>query len=104
MGATSVGSQRGVADRGGRRWRVTCCIDGLGQGGAQRQMSMLAVLLARRGYDVDVLTYRPAHFFDPVVQAAGVPIRRLPPSGSCGVRGPCAARSAIGGPMSSSPT
>ena len=44
-------------------------------------MSMLAVLLARRGYDVDVLTYLPTRFFDPVVEAAGVPIRRLPPSG-----------------------
>ncbi|MCY4634700.1 MAG: glycosyltransferase family 4 protein [Acidobacteria bacterium] len=81
MGAASVGRERGAADRGNGRLRVTCCIDGLGQGGAQRQMSMLAVLLARRGYDVDVMTYRPAHFFGPVVQAAGVPIRRLPPSG-----------------------
>lgn len=44
-------------------------------------MSMLAVLLARRGHDVDVLTYGPARFFDPVVQAAGVRIQRLPPSG-----------------------
>ena len=81
MGAAPVGNERGAADRGNGRLRVTCCIDSLGQGGAQRQMSMLAVLLARRGYDVDVLTYRPADFFDPVVQAAGVPIRRLPPSG-----------------------
>ena len=46
-------------------------------------MSLLAVLLARRGYDVEVLTYRPVRFFDPVVEAAGVPIRRisLPESG-----------------------
>ena len=44
-------------------------------------MSMLAVLLAGRGYDVDVLTYLPTRFFDPVVEAAGVPILRLPPAG-----------------------
>ena len=81
MGAASVGQEPGAADRGKGRLRVACFIDSLGQGGAQRQMSMLAVLLKRRGYDVDVLTYRPICFFDPVVQAAGVPIRRLPPSG-----------------------
>ena len=81
MGAASVEHERDAADRVNGRLRVTCCIDSLGQGGAQRQMSMLAVLLARRGHDVDVLTYRLARFFDPVVQAAGVPVRRLPPSG-----------------------
>ena len=42
---------------------------------------MLAVRLARRGCDVDMLTYRPARFFDPMVEAAGVSIRCLPPSG-----------------------
>ncbi|MCY4373124.1 MAG: glycosyltransferase [Spirochaetaceae bacterium] len=77
-----VGNERGdAADRGNGRLRATCSIAGLGQGGAQRQMSMLAALLARREHDIDVLTYRPSHFFDPVVQAAGVPTRRLPPSG-----------------------
>lgn len=57
--------------------RVTLFIDSLGPGGAQRQMSLLAVLLKRRGYDVDVLTYRPLRFFDDEVEAAGVPVRRV---------------------------
>lgn len=58
-------------------------------------MSLLAMLLARRGYDVEVLTYRPVRFFDPVVEAAGVPIRRisLPQSGR--LRRALAARRAI---------
>ena len=81
MGASSVAGAPDPRDRGDRRLRVTCCIDTLDQGGAQRQMSMLAVLLAGRGYNVDVLTYLPTRFFDPVVEAAGVPILRLPRSG-----------------------
>ena len=63
------------------RARVMCVIDTLDQGGAQRQLSMLAVALTRRGYDVDVLTYLPTRFFDSVVEAAGIPIRRVPLSG-----------------------
>jgi glycosyltransferase involved in cell wall biosynthesis len=42
---------------------------------------LLAVLLARRGYRVEAATYRPTRFFDAAVEAAGVPIHRLPPSG-----------------------
>ena len=72
--------------------RVTCFIDSLGPGGAQRQMSLLAVLLARRGYDVDVLTYRPLRFFDAEVEAAGVPVRRV---ASGKLRRPLAVRRAI---------
>ena len=63
------------------RPRVTCVIDTLDQGGAQRQLSMLAVMLTRRGYHVDVVTYLPTRFFDSVVEAAGIPTRRLPLSG-----------------------
>ena len=71
---------------------MTCFIDSLGQGGAQRQMCLLAVLLRRRGYDVDVLTYRPVRFFDAEVEAAGVPVRRV----TCGKLGrPFAVRRAI---------
>ena len=69
------------ADTGNRRPRILCCIDGFQQGGTQRQLSMLAVLLARRGYRVEAVTYRPIRFFDAAVEAAGVPIHRLPPSG-----------------------
>lgn len=58
-------------------------------------MSMLAVLLTRRGYDIEVVTYQPGRFFDPVVEAAGIPVRRmpLPPSGR--FRRALAARRAI---------
>ena len=56
---------------------MTCFIDSLGPGGAQRQLSLLAVLLKRRGYEVEVLTYRPVRFFDAEVKAAGVPVRRV---------------------------
>ena len=61
--------------------RITCLIDTLDQGGTQRQLSLLAGALARRGYDIEVVTYLPTHFFDQEVEAAGVPIRRLPPLG-----------------------
>ena len=64
-------------DRVRRPVRVTCLIDSLTAGGAQRQMSLLAVLLKRAGYDVDVLTYQPLRFFDAEVEAAGVPVRRV---------------------------
>lgn len=64
-----------------RGLRVTCCIDTLDQGGAQRQISLLAERLARRGHDVEVLTYRHTRFFEPVLEAAAIPVRRLPPSG-----------------------
>lgn len=72
--------------------RVTLFIDSLGPGGAQRQMSLLAVLLKQRGYDVDVLTYRPLRFFDDEVEAAGVPVRRV---GSGKLRRPFAVRRAL---------
>ena len=71
---------------------MTLFIDSLGPGGAQRQMSLLAVLLKRRGYDVDVLTYRPLRFFDAEVEAAGVPVRRV---SSSKLQRPFAVRRAI---------
>ena len=71
----------GSTDTGNRGPRVLCCIDGFAQGGAQCQLSMLAVLLASRGYRVEALTYRHTRFFDSTVEAAGVPIHRLPSSG-----------------------
>jgi glycosyltransferase involved in cell wall biosynthesis len=52
--------------------KVTCLIDSLGSGGAQRQLCMLAVLLKNRGMDVSVLTYHPFDFFLPNLRAAGI--------------------------------
>lgn len=81
MDSESSPGGTGSTDTGTHGPRVLCCIDGFDQGGAQRQLSMLAVLLARRGYRVEAVTYRPTRFFDAAVEAAGVPIHRLPPSG-----------------------
>lgn len=38
--------------------------DNMGSGGAQRQLSMLAVLLKKRGHDVTVITYNHGDFFE----------------------------------------
>ena len=81
MDIPRVNGEPPAEDRGDGEPRITCLIDTLAQGGAQRQMTMLATALARRGYDIEVVTYRDARFFDPVVEEAGVPIRRLEPSG-----------------------
>lgn len=61
--------------------RITCLIDTLDQGGTQRQLSVLVKALARRGHDIEAVTYRSTRFFDQEVEAAGVAIRRLPPLG-----------------------
>ena len=43
--------------------KITCFIDNLSAGGAQRQMVMLATLLQEAGHDVTILTYYPDDFF-----------------------------------------
>lgn len=55
--------------------KITCLIDYLDSGGAQRQMCMLASLLKERGYDVEVLTYFPQDFFAYMLKEAQVPHR-----------------------------
>lgn len=52
--------------------KITCLIDSLGSGGAQRQLCTLAVLLKKRGIDVSMLTYHPHDFFSPLLQEAGI--------------------------------
>jgi glycosyltransferase involved in cell wall biosynthesis len=52
--------------------RITCLIDYLVSGGAQRQLCTLAVLLRRQGHDVAVLTYHPDDFFLSMLREAGV--------------------------------
>ncbi len=75
------GTRRAPVVDEGRRPRLTCVIDTLEQGGAQRQLSMLAALLTRRGWRVDVVTYRRTRFFDSMLEAAGVAVHCLPESG-----------------------
>lgn len=77
----SATCQPPAAERRPRPPRVTCLIDTLDQGGAQRQLSFLAVALAHRGHDVEIVTYLPTRFFDSEVEAAGIPIRRVAPRG-----------------------
>ena len=78
MKARRVEGDRSAGVHGNDRVRITCVIDTLDQGGAQRQLSMLAIALARRSFDIEILTYLPTRFFDPEAEAAGIPIRRLP--------------------------
>lgn len=54
--------------------KITCLIDNLGSGGAQRQMVTLATLLRRRGHDVRFLTYYPHDFYVPILAAAGIEV------------------------------
>ena len=55
--------------------KIVCLIESLGSGGAERQLSGLAVMLKQQGYDVEVWTYYPNDFYLPVLQAAGVKYR-----------------------------
>jgi hypothetical protein len=43
--------------------RLLLVIDSLGSGGAQRQLTTLAIELARRGHRVDVFVYAKAEHF-----------------------------------------
>ncbi len=52
--------------------RITCLIDSLGSGGAQRQMAMLATEFARAGHEVRVLAYHDEAFFAPMLAESGV--------------------------------
>lgn len=48
-------------------------IDNLGAGGAQRQLTSLAVLLKKSGFDVKVCTYFPQSFYRPYLDENQVP-------------------------------
>lgn len=52
--------------------RITCLIDSLVSGGAQRQLCTLAILFKKAGHDVSVLTYHPTSFYLPLLRDAGV--------------------------------
>ncbi|WP_303014629.1 glycosyltransferase family 4 protein [uncultured Bacteroides sp.] len=52
--------------------RVLLITENLGSGGAERQLTLLAVLLKSRGYDVKVLTYGEVLFYLPYLQANNV--------------------------------
>jgi len=52
--------------------RIVLLIDSLCQGGAQRQMTTLAILLHQRGHQIEVVIYHPLMFFEPELEEAGV--------------------------------
>ena len=43
--------------------KILCFIDELGSGGAERQLTSLAVLLRKNNYDVDVYCYHQNYFY-----------------------------------------
>lgn len=53
--------------------RITCFIDSLGAGGAQRQLVGLAAFLKEQGYDVSVAFYHNNCFYEDLLQRSGVP-------------------------------
>lgn len=57
--------------------KIVCLIESLGPGGAERQLSGLAVLLKQAGYAVEVWCYYPNDFYKPVLDSHGVPYRYI---------------------------
>ena len=52
--------------------KILCLIDGLGDGGAERQMVGLAVLLKKKGYKVDLAYYHKKDFYVPIARQGGI--------------------------------
>ena len=48
--------------------KITCLIDSLNSGGAQRQIVNLAVLLKKKGHEVDLISYYPQNHFDLILK------------------------------------
>lgn len=57
--------------------KIICLIDGLGSGGAERQLCGLAVLLKQQGYDVEVWYYHKTEFYLHLLQENNVKHRYL---------------------------
>ena len=62
--------------------RILCIIENLGSGGAERQLSGLAVMLKQQGYEVEVWYYVKNEFYLPYLQENGVVGRFLPEAAS----------------------
>ena len=57
---------------------IICLIENLGSGGAERQLSGLAVLLHQQGHDVEVWYYVDKDFYVPYLKENGVVSRYMP--------------------------
>lgn len=58
--------------------KIICLIESLGSGGAERQLSGLAVLLKQHGYNVEVWYYSPRHFYSKDLEKENVKFRYIP--------------------------
>lgn len=58
--------------------KVICLIESLGSGGAERQLSGLAVMLKQQGYEIEVWTYYPQDFYLPTLKDGNVKYRYIP--------------------------
>jgi len=57
--------------------RILFLIDNFGSGGAQRQMTTIAVLLKQKGYNVSFLTYSLGDFFKEKIEEQNIPIYKI---------------------------
>ena len=57
--------------------KVLCLIDGLGSGGAQRQLTGLAALLKNKGYDVLFVWYHTSEFYKGFLDDNGVKYEQI---------------------------
>lgn len=64
---------------------ILLIIDNFGAGGAQNQLSLLAVGLKRRGHRVTCFVYHPQNFFEARLLDAGIPIVRAAKRDKLGV-------------------
>ena len=58
--------------------KIICLIEDLCSGGAERQLTGLAVLLKEQGYDVEVWCYYPNNFYLQTLVDGNVPYRYIP--------------------------
>lgn len=58
--------------------RILCLIESIGSGGAERQLTGLAVMLKQQGYEVEVWYYVKKEFYLPFLEENGVAGRYLP--------------------------
>ena len=56
---------------------ILCVIDALGPGGAERQMTGLAIMLKEKGYTVIVRYHEPKHFFTNQIKNSGIDVMCL---------------------------
>lgn len=60
--------------------KILCLIDALGAGGAERQMTGLALMLKEKGYLVEVVYFEPKNFFVQQLETNRVAVKYIPAS------------------------